>query len=135
MSRAGELDMAGIKARLWAATPGPWERYESAGGRELLLKRKFWQVGGGPERKGVGLIFGDTEANADLIAHAPADLAALVARVEELEGALREYADPQKWGYIDDGGAHKGHGRYTDACFVGPDIARAALESSAEVEP
>lgn len=48
-------------------------------------------------------------------------------RVEELEGVLRQYADPENWGYYDDSGCTKGHGRYEDACFIGPQPARDAL--------
>jgi len=52
-------------------TPGPW-RYEEFPSREVLLKRRHWAVGqvNAPAR-GVGLAFGETDANARLIAAAP----------------------------------------------------------------
>lgn len=57
-------------------TPGPWS-IEKRGPRTVILKRRHWAVGGGPGNKGVGFAFGDTDANAHLIAAAP-DLLAFV---------------------------------------------------------
>jgi acyl-CoA reductase-like NAD-dependent aldehyde dehydrogenase len=49
-----------------------------------------------------------------------ADLAAAVE-------VLRQYADPNNWGYYDDSGCEKGRGKGEDACFIGPGEARAFL--------
>lgn len=47
--------------------------------------------------------------------------------IGRLEHALRQYANADNWGYYDESGASKGMGRYEDACFIGPDVARHAL--------
>lgn len=60
-------------------------------------------------------------------------LLAAAEKVERLREALGKYADADNWGYYDESGCPKGHGRNTDACFIGPEVARAALtESEAE---
>lgn len=53
-------------------------------------------------------------------------------RIAELEAALKQYADPENWGYYDESGCPKGYGSYTEACFIGPEVARKALEGSDE---
>ena len=45
-----------------------------------------------------------------------------------LVDALKEYANRKNWGYYDQSGCPKGHGDYTDACFVGPEKAEEALK-------
>ena len=44
-----------------------------------------------------------------------------------LKGTLSKYADPFNWGYYDDSGCPKGAGGYTDACFLGPEVAQDAI--------
>jgi hypothetical protein len=46
---------------------------------------------------------------------------------KRLREALEQYADKMNWGFYDMSGCEKGHGRSEDACFLGTDIARAAL--------
>ena len=61
--------------------------------------------------------------------------AALHAQVAALVAALQQYADPMSWGYRDESGCPKGYGKYEDACFIGRDVAVAAIaaaEGSAE---
>jgi len=80
-------------------TPGPWKLIEHDGaGRNFVLKRKFWEVGGGPEAKGVAFVFGDDEANAKLIASAP-DLLAERDRLKAENRRLNEALDglEAKW--------------------------------------
>ena len=58
-------------------TPGPW-RIQELPSREVLLKRRHWAVGqANAPARGVALAFGETEANARLIAAAPELYAAL----------------------------------------------------------
>jgi hypothetical protein len=54
----------------------------------------------------------------------------LAAEVARLRDTLAEYANPMNWGYYDGSGCPKGHGRYEDVCFIGPEAARRTLESS-----
>ena len=49
------------------------------------------------------------------------------AQRDRLKDALESYADPINWGYYDESGCAKGEGKYEDACFIGPAIAREAL--------
>lgn len=60
------LDLQPIKSRLAAATPGPW---------------RFTKIRPQPN------------PDADLIANAPQDLAALVAEVERLRDGIKKYCD------------------------------------------
>jgi hypothetical protein len=71
-----------------------------------------------------GMTEAEAEANARLMAAAPD----LLAENQRLREALERYADPMNWGYYDESGCAKGAGRYDDACFVGPLIAREALK-------
>lgn len=68
-------DLETIKARLAAATPGPWYVDESLRGVEA-------QTHGYP----VEIVAWTGRADAVLIAHAPGDIAALVAEVARLRG-------------------------------------------------
>ncbi len=51
----------------------------------------------------------------------------LEAQRDRFREALERYADPINWGYYDESGCAKGEGKYEDACFIGPAIARKAL--------
>lgn len=46
---------------------------------------------------------------------------------KRLREALKQYAEKMNWGYYDQSGCARGHGDHDDACFIGPDIARKAL--------
>ena len=72
-------DLETIKARLAAATPGPWYVDESLRGVEA-------QTHGYP----VEIVAWTGRADAVLIAHAPGDIAALVAEVEALRAQVQE---------------------------------------------
>jgi hypothetical protein len=75
-----------ILARLAAATPGPWYRMVtySPDGAEVPTRTVLTAA---PSHDDYKAFIADAyrEADADLITHAPADLAALAARVAELE--------------------------------------------------
>lgn len=58
------------------------------------------------------------------------ECAALRAQVASLAAALRQYADPMNWGYRDESGYPKGYGEYEDACFIGRDVAVAAIAAA-----
>lgn len=47
--------------------------------------------------------------------------------VKEMIEVLRKYADRQNWGYYDESGCEKGRGEYTEACFIGPELAEQVL--------
>lgn len=68
----------GIKARLQAATPGSWEvkPFRVGFGGDSEREPDFWEVG-------ENIVY--EEEDAELIAHAPTDLARLVAAVEAVE--------------------------------------------------
>lgn len=76
-----------IKSRLAAATPGPWTA--SQGSDEYNDPTEFYYV-----TSPTDTVFLDgglcEQADADLIAHAPDDIAALVAEVERLQGQLEQ---------------------------------------------
>lgn len=55
------------------------------------------------------------------------EIATLKRQCDMLLEALKKYADRQNWGYYDDSGCDKGHGEYTDACFIGPEVAQAVI--------
>jgi hypothetical protein len=75
------IDIDAIRARLVAATPGPWYVDESLRGVEA-------QTHGYP----VEIVGWTGLADAMLIAHAPGDIAALVAEVERLRAWAEEAA-------------------------------------------
>ena len=74
------IDLDAIKARLTAAIPGPWYVDESLRGVEA-------QAYGYP----VEVVAWTGRAEAVLIAHAPADIGALIAEVERLRSINDEY--------------------------------------------
>lgn len=89
--------LAEITARLDAATEGPWEPYDSNEGTEYL---PMWSVANddyhNPREDGVA--FGASiecgeKADAELIAHAPADLAHLLSLAEQLQGQAASWQE------------------------------------------
>lgn len=85
------LDLQPIKDRLAAATPDHWRwdltitGLDANGDEEWLI---ISQDEHAPDAALVGTA--RTKEDADLITHAPADLAALVAEVERLRGAIEQ---------------------------------------------
>lgn len=82
------LDLQPIKSRLAAATPGPWW---SARGASFGTYFAVAVVGNNEVRTEQGNQACSDNADADLIAHAPTDLAALVAEVERFREAIAEH--------------------------------------------
>ena len=79
------LDLEPIKARLEAAAPGKWEYIENTGMYGNVLVSELDDGSGMWIDTGLELETGDAE----LIAHAPEDIAALIREVEELREAAR----------------------------------------------
>ena len=82
------LDLEPIKERLAAATPGPWDFHvlpQSVGITVATIhseqgpRETCWTADLPPEIGGMG-----TEKDAEMIAHAPEDIAALISEVERL---------------------------------------------------
>ena len=93
---AAAIDLEPIKARLAAATPGPWEPniYSERPPIVVAMTSHLPMVGRNGFREVIcehQSIHYDSqvEANARLIANAPTDLAALIAEVERLREALK----------------------------------------------
>ncbi|MDP9392498.1 MAG: hypothetical protein M3P89_14290 [Actinomycetota bacterium] len=75
-----EVDVAAIRARLSAITEGPWSRHGSdvyAPGDQVPLVRG---------RDGSAVVRGQADADAEFIAHAPSDIAALIDFVQQQPG-------------------------------------------------
>lgn len=94
-----DLDLPAIKERLEKATSGPWQVVTDlpalaikSTNRSTIVQtpnQNAWnRFGPANEWDGVNGI-----DNATLIAHAPTDIAALVERVEELEGKLSAFVE------------------------------------------
>ena len=86
------LDLEPIKERLDGATPGPWDFYilpQPVGITAATIhsehgpRETCWTVDIPPEIGGMG-----TEKDAEFIAHAPEDIAALISEVERLRGQV-----------------------------------------------
>jgi hypothetical protein len=71
---------------------------------------------------------------AEIAAEADARIAALEAQLERAREALRQYANRENWGYLDESGCFKGAGSYTDHCVLGPEAAEAAIAGEASGE-
>lgn len=89
-------NLAEIKARAQAATPGPWFAGDANGGDPPHERRPFWVVstedtdpdlGEAPEEWAAEIRVG-AQGDAEFIAHAREDVPALVAEVERLQTAL-----------------------------------------------
>lgn len=83
-----KADLEAIKARLAAATPGPWVQFHD--GDELFVG----QIADGDHYIcAVGhRIFEQNQLDADFLSYAPADIAALIAEVERLQAEVYELA-------------------------------------------
>ena len=86
------MDLQAIEARLEAATQGPWSFHilpQPVGITAATIhsehgpRETCWTVDLPPEIGGMG-----TDKDAEFIAHAPSDLAALLAEVERLRGQI-----------------------------------------------
>lgn len=73
------INLNAIKARLAAATPGPWRRGDNRDGRGSATIYA---------RRVVVVRYVDNARDAILIANAPTDIAALIAEVERLRAVL-----------------------------------------------
>ena len=95
---AGPLDLTDIRARLTAATSGPWNR----GTDDLTVTAGSWPIAiVGVSQDDItvdyenGEVFfahvsSSADADLNLIAHAPEDIKALLNEVDRLNDALRE---------------------------------------------
>lgn len=95
---ADSLDLDGIRARLTAATSGPWVR----GHDELTVTAGTWPIAiVGVSHDDITVDYEDdavffdhvsssADADLDLIAHAPEDIKALLNEVDRLNDALQE---------------------------------------------
>ncbi len=85
--------LAEIKARLAAATPGPWEVLHNSSS-DVSVFSTSPHAG----QKAVAWMAETLrcEQNAELIAHAPTDLADLLAYVGQLEGLLRDLCEDSR---------------------------------------
>ena len=97
------LDLEPIRARLAAATPGPWHTYGNTLAAELGRCTCSPHYGAHEAHCGLEEIGQVMESDAELIAATPADLAALLAEVERLRETVqrvREMHQPRP--YADD---------------------------------
>lgn len=76
-------DIAAIRARLEAATPGPWAQPIDEEPRAIVAAKRPMFSLLALDRDGMAIV--DKKADADLIAHAPTDLRDLLSYVERLE--------------------------------------------------
>lgn len=89
-----------IKARLATATPGPWFRDSTTDGGETTenVVARLWDVArcsGGDTHPDAGRAE-QAKADADYIAHSPADMAKLIAALEAVEEVMRKLDDIQE---------------------------------------
>lgn len=80
------LDLKAIRARLDAATPGPW-KHENKGQdhRVITPTGRQWNIG--------DAIYHAEDRDAEFIAHAPTDIAALIEALEKCKEALWPFAN------------------------------------------
>lgn len=115
-----------IRARLAAITPGPWRAFNYCEFEDdsIMPPDDAWWLDG-PEFVSYDEFSLFKETDAAFIAHAPDDVRALLARVAELEAALRTIAESgDRPGKLDDLQYQRG---YNAALASVRDIARAAL--------
>lgn len=112
------LDIEPIKARLAAATPGPWSPRHAGHGSHVTTGRYdvAWcgttfgvDRNGTYGREGAGCV-----ADAELIANAPTDLAALIAEVERLRNIIGEAREELRIPHDPDCQACGGTGHFHD---------------------
>ena len=97
------LDLDPIRARLAAATPGPWHAYGNTLAAEVGRCTCSPHYGAHERSCGLEDIGQVVERDADLIANAPADMAALIAEVERLRTENEELIER---GWADEVFAH-----------------------------
>lgn len=88
--------LAEIRARVVAATPAPWRLKRQSIRDRIYRWEVFAPVNAGHGVRPIALLtdgFVQTDADAELIARAPADLAWAVAEVERLRAALAELVE------------------------------------------
>ena len=108
------LDLDPIRARLAAATPGPWHAWDRGIGSEVHVGAECVSETTQYERcRDLNDGFRETfaEADAALIANAPADLAALLAEVERLREAVQRVREMHYPAYND-----VAHTRICESC-------------------
>ena len=102
----GDNDLAAIRARVAAATPGPWLDIDPKDlppsrvdhGKRLIATtiresaRNVYGLRDNMVVEGRGVVW-NSDADAELIAHAPTDILALCAEVERLRGIIAEGLD------------------------------------------
>lgn len=103
-------DYAAIRARLDAATPGPWEADDPIDGDSVVMVPGLSCLGHCPD---CGTRAGFDPGDADLIAHAPADLAALLVENQRLRDAIQAVRDEVERTWPDEGSIHPALDRYT----------------------
>lgn len=96
------LDLEPIRARLAAATPGPWFRRQIGTLAPEVASHHTTTWYGSPCTEAVVThgFHNDNDLDLDLIANAPSDLAALLAEAERLRESVqrvREMHSPAKW--------------------------------------
>ena len=86
MNNKQNIDIEAIKTRANAATPGPWTSGGCARRINKELKSVYVTVGANEMVRNI--CHGSNENDADFIAHAPEDVAALLAEIERLTAEL-----------------------------------------------
>ena len=100
---------------------------DPAMGAEVIISRledKVAQLEAYCDKLADGLPEGMLPKDVEVLQNANAEFAKQLA---QLEAMLERYADKNNWGYYDESGCPKGHGKYTDACFLGVGPAMEAL--------
>lgn len=104
------IDLDAIRERLEAATPGPWTTGGIFDPRGPNPKQSVWGPTAPGMQSGVLVVDRAPKADATLIAHAPADIAALLAEVERLRALagrlLVEFTGDTAAGWAKEGADH-----------------------------
>ncbi len=87
------MNLEPIKARLAAATPGPWHPVEIPAAKYVGVTAEHWDGDGYHVCSTEDCDPEDAVPNATFIAHAKADVEALVAEVERLRAAIALHRD------------------------------------------
>jgi hypothetical protein len=87
-----EEEIAAIRARCTAATPGPWRSYIE--GRDHTSGSNFIMTGEGEGRGEDIELSGATPADQDFIAHARQDIPRLLAEIQRLRNLGQQASSP-----------------------------------------